>query len=192
MIRRFLTFTFILGGLMLMQACAPVILAGGATAAVAANDSRTVGVQIDDKAIEVKARRALNDNPKLGDEVHININSVNGTVLLTGEAMTEALRDEVLGEIRTIDGIRRVVNEIRVMEPTAFANRTRDGWITSNVKAKMIGTENLSAGHVKVVTEDSVVYLMGVVNRKEADLATEAARNVDSVERVVRLFEYVD
>ncbi len=192
MIRRLLTFTLVLGSLTLTQACAPVILAGGATAAVAANDSRTVGVQIDDKAIEVRARRALNDNPKLGDEVHININSMNGTVLLTGEAMTEALRDEVLGEIRAIDGIRRVVNEIRVTEPTAFANRTRDGWITSNVKAKMVGTENLSAGHVKVVTEDSVVYLMGVVDRKEADLATEAARNVNNVERVVRLFEYLD
>ncbi|MBI3546363.1 MAG: BON domain-containing protein [Gammaproteobacteria bacterium] len=192
MIRRLLMLTIILYGVALVQACAPVILAGGATAAVAANDRRTVGAQLDDKSIEIKSRRTLNDDPKLGDDVHININSMNGSVLLTGEASTAELRDEVLEQIRSVDGIRRVVNEIRITEPTAFANRTRDSWITGNIKTKILATKDLVSGHIKVVTEDSVVYLLGVVDRKEADLATEAARSADGVERVVRLFEYVD
>ena len=113
-------------------------------------------------------------------------------MLLTGEATTAEQRDIVVSLVSIIQGVKHVANEISVTEPTAFANRVHDSWITGQVKARMLGTENLKATRIKVVTERSVVYLMGLVSRREADLATEDARSVSGVKRVVRLFEYTD
>lgn len=189
---RLLSLTAILGGIVLMQGCAPVIVAGGATAAVAATDRRTVGAFVDDNAIELKARKALNSDPEIGDDVHVNITSMNGIVLLSGETTTGELRDRVLSLIRDISGIRRIVNEVRVAEPRAFAYTTNDGWITSKVKARLIGTEKIPSTHIKVVTENSVVYLMGLVTQKEGELAAAATQQTDGVKKIVKLFEYLD
>ncbi len=189
---RIIVLAVILGGITLAQGCAPVIVAGGATAAVAATDRRTVGAFVDDNAIELKARKALNSDPEIGDDVHVNIASMNGVVLLTGETTMGELRDRALGLIRNIPSIRRIVNEVRVAEPTAFANRTNDSWITGKVKSKLLGTENIPSNQIKVVTESSVVYLMGLVKQKEGELAAEATRTVGGITRVVKLFEYLD
>jgi osmotically-inducible protein OsmY len=192
MLFRFLILTVILGTAALIQACAPVIVAGGATAAVVASDRRTVGAFVDDENIEIKARKLLTDDRNLGDDIHVNITSVNGNVLLSGEALTAEMRDKVIDHVRSVPGIRRVVNEINVAEPTAFATRVNDGWITTKVKSKLLNTENIQASHIKVVTENSVVYLMGLVKQEEGNIAAEATRTVGSIKRVVKLFEYTD
>ena len=191
MTRPFLFLAIVIGGLLLMQGCAAVVVAGGATTAVAASERRTLGSFVDDESIEIKARKAITDSD-LGDDVHVNTTSMNGIVLLSGEATTAEQRDRVVELVRPIPGIRRIVNEIRVAEPTSFASRTNDSWITSKVKAKMLGIHDLESRQVKVITENSVVYLMGLVTKKEGDLATEAARSVGGVQRVVKLFEYID
>ncbi|MDH3562457.1 MAG: BON domain-containing protein [Gammaproteobacteria bacterium] len=186
-------FMAVLLSAVLVQACAPVIVAGGATAAVAATDKRSFGTQLDDENIELTARRKLNDDNRLGDDIHINITCFNGTLLLTGEATTAEQRDIVVSLVSSIQGVKRVIDsEINVSEPTAFANRVHDSWITGQIKARMLGTENLKSTRIKVVTERSVVYLMGLVSHSQADLATEDARAVSSVKRVVRMFEYTD
>lgn len=192
MIQRFLILSAIFASVTLAQGCAPVIVAGGATAAVAASERRTLGSLVDDESIEIKARKALNDEHDFGDDVHINITSMNGIVLLTGETTTEDKRDRAMALIREIQGIRRIVSEIRVAEPRAFAYTTHDSWITGKVKAKLLGTEGLPSSQIKVVTENSVVYLMGLVKQKEGDMAAEAARTVGGITRVVKLFEYLD
>ncbi|MDH5513230.1 MAG: BON domain-containing protein, partial [Gammaproteobacteria bacterium] len=138
------------------------------------------------------ARKALNADPEIGDDVHVNITSLNGVVLLSGETTTGELRDRVLALIRDVPGIRRIVNEILIREPTAFAVRTNDSWITGKVKAKLLNTENLPARQVKVVTENAVVYLMGLVTQKEGELAATAAQQVTGVKKIVKLFEYLD
>ena len=189
---RLLVLTVTLGAIALAQGCAPVIVAGGATAAVAATDRRTVGAFVDDNAIELKARKALNSDPEIGDDVHVNITGMNGIVLLTGETTTGELRDRALALIRDVPGIRRIVNEVRVAELTAFANRTHDSWITGKVKAKLLGTEGLPSSQIKVVTESSVVYLMGLVKQKEGELAATATQQVAGVTKIVKLFEYLD
>jgi osmotically-inducible protein OsmY len=192
MLTRFLVLMAVIICAFLVQACAPVIVAGGATAAAVASDRRTAGAFVDDGAIEVKARKALNSDPEIGDDVHINITSLNGIVLLTGETTTGALRDRALALIRDIPGIRRIVNDVVIAEPTAFASRTHDSWITGKVKTKLLGAENLPARHVKVVTENSVVYLMGLVTRQEGELAAKTTQEVAGVARIVKLFEYLD
>jgi len=188
---RFPLLAIILGVLLLIQGCAAVVVAGGATTAVAAGERRTLGSFVDDESIEIKARKAITDSD-LGDDVHINTTSINGVVLLSGEATTAEQRDQVVELVRPIPGIRRIVNEIRVAEPTSMASRTNDSWITSKVKANMLGIKDLESRQVKVVTENSVVYLMGLVTKKEGDLAAESARSVGGVQRVVKLFEYID
>lgn len=192
MLPRLLTLLIALGGVMWVQGCAPVIVAGGTTAAVVASDRRTVGAFVDDNAIELKARKALNSDPAINDDVHVNITSMNGVVLLTGETTTAELRDRALGIVREVPGIRRIVNEVRVAEPRAFANTTHDGWITGKVKARLLATEGIPSSHIKVVTENSAVYLMGLVTQKEGDTAAETTRAVDGIKRVVKLFEYLD
>lgn len=187
-----LTLLIALVGVAWTQGCASVIVAGGTTAAVVASDRRTVGAFVDDNAIELKSRKALNADPDINDDVHINITSMNGLVLLTGETTSAELRDRVLGIVREVPGIRRIVNEIRVAEPRAFAYTTHDGWITSKVKAKLLATEGIRSSHIKVVTENSAVYLMGLVTQKEGDMAAEAVRPVGGIKRVVKLFEYLD
>lgn len=182
----------ILSSLVVLSGCVPVIVAGGATAAVATTDRRTLGSFLDDEAIELKSRKALNSDEKLGDEIHVNITSVNGVVLLTGEAENNELLDRVLTQVRSVAGIRRIVNEIRIAPPREFTYRTNDAWITGKVKSKMLSSDDLDAHRIKVVTENSVVYLMGLVKKTEADLATEATRSVAGVKRVVKLFEYID
>ena len=190
--QRLLLLAIIIGGATLASGCAPVIVAGGATAAVAANERRTLGSLVDDESIEIKARKTLNDERDFGDDVHVNITSMNGIVLLTGEVATADKRDRAMTLIRDIPGIRRIVSEIRVAEPRAFAYTTHDGWITGKVKANLLGTEGLPSNQIKVVTENSVVYLMGLVKQKEGDMAAEATRTVGGITRVVKLFEYLD
>lgn len=185
----------LLTGLLLAVAvhgCAPIIVAGAGTAAVAAHDRRTVGAFVDDQAIEVKIRNAIHADDALRKETHVNITSMNGIVLLSGEAPSTESRDQVLARARTVAGIRQIANEIQVAPPSTFGSRSHDTWITTKVKTKMVRVDELDSTRVKVVTENDVVYLLGLVTKNEADLATEAARTVRGVTRVVKLFEYVD
>jgi osmotically-inducible protein OsmY len=189
---RGLLLTTLLATAWVVSGCAPLIIAGGATAVAVAHDRRTTGALVDDQLIEMKAAAAIAGDHELNDKTHVNVTSVNGIVLLTGETPTTEMRDRVLAAVRAVPGVRRTVDDLRIAEPSAFRDRSDDTWITSKVKTKLVGVKDLDSTQVKVVTEHHVVYLMGLVYRKEADLATEATRDVSGVERVVKLFEYLD
>jgi osmotically-inducible protein OsmY len=185
----------LLGVLLLAMAapgCVPVIVAGGATAAAMAHDRRSAGKFMDDELVEVKVGSAVNSDRELADRTHVNATSVNGTLLLTGEAPTPEMRDRILAKVGEVAGVSRTMNEIRIAEPSAFRDRSDDTWITGKVRAKLIGLKSLDSSQIKVVTESHVVYLMGLVYRREGELTTDAARTVGGVERVVKLFEYLD
>lgn len=176
-----------------LSGCAPaVVVAGGATAVVVVQDRRSVGAQIDDETIETRAGAAIAGEPRLKDRVHINTTSFNGIVLLTGEAQDSEARDLVLAQVRTVPNVRRIVNEIHIGAPSSFSARSADTWLTTKVRGRLSGVEGLESRQIKVVSESSVVYLMGLVNHDEAERASEATRAVDGVERVVRVFEYLD
>jgi osmotically-inducible protein OsmY len=176
----------------MLDGCAPAVVAGAGTAAVAAHDRRTVGAFVDDQTIEVKAASAIRTDEELRRDTHINVTSMNGIVLLTGEAATEEARERVLARVREVAGIRRTVNEIRVASPSGIGARSNDTWLTTKVKTKLINSESLDSMRVKVITENKAVYLLGLVTQNEAQLATDAARSTGGVARVVKLFEYLD
>ncbi len=158
---------------------------------VTSHDRRTVGSVIDDQAIEFKIGRSLLADKEL-ESVNINATSINGMVLLTGEAPTTELRDRVLAAVRTVAGVRRTVNEVHIAPASPASSRANDSWLTSKVKAKLIGLKNFDSSQIKIVTERATVYLMGLVKKDEADLAATTAAEVGGVERVVKIFEYLD
>jgi Predicted periplasmic or secreted lipoprotein len=181
-----------LAGLLLLQGCVGVLLAGGATTGVVvAKDRRTVTAQVDDQKIELNARHDLSERTDISRISHISINSNNGIVLLVGQTPHQKYSDEVRAMVERQEGVRKIYNEIKITEPIGYDIRSNDSWITSKVRTMLIAEKHFDSSHVKVVTEDSQVFLMGLVTHDEGELAVEIARNVSGVEKVIRVFEYV-
>jgi len=157
-----------------------------------AHDRRTLGAIIDDQAIEMKAGAAVVGNHGLKTTAHVNVTSMNGIVLITGETATTEARDQVLAQVREINGVRRIYNEMRIAEPSTLGARSRDSLITSAVKSRLLVTHGVHPSRIKVITEDSVVYLMGLVTQAEGERAAEQAATIDGVARVVKIFEFID
>ena len=177
----------------LQQGCAPVIAGGAvATSVIVAKDPRTAATMIDDKGIQLKAGSAIFEDETLSGQAHINVTSYNGVVLLTGETPTAEMRDRAEQIVRGVEKVRRIHNEITVAAPSSGLTRSSDTLITTKVKTRMLAEKDFDSGRVKVVTENGTVYLMGLVNQREAEVATEISRSVGGVQRVVRLFEYTD
>jgi osmotically-inducible protein OsmY len=177
-------------GATLLNGCIPLAITGVVATAQIATDRRTTGAQLDDEFIEDKAIAQISD--RLKSDIHVNVTSYNGIALLTGEAPTEASKNEVAQVVRSMPKVRIVQNELVVSPTTSLSARTNDTFITSKVKSRFVeATNKFQINHVKVVTERSVVYLMGIVKRDEGDAAAEIARTTSGVERVVKVFEYI-
>lgn len=171
-----------------LAGCAPLILGGAAVGTVLmVNDRRSSGAQIDDEAIELRAGARLRE--AIGERAHINITSYNRQVLLTGEAPTEAIRQQAEQIASRVDNVRAIVNEIAIMSPTTLPQRSADVLITGKVRASFVDAQDLQANAFKVVTERGSVFLMGRVTPREAERATNIARQINGVQRVVRIFE---
>jgi osmotically-inducible protein OsmY len=123
---------------------------------------------------------------------HINITSYNRMVLLTGEAPDAATRTEIEKIARAVENVRGVFNEIAIAGNSSLSSRASDTYLTGKVKARFVDERKFNAIHVKVVTESNVVYLLGMVKRKEADDAVEITRTTGGAQKVVKLFEYLD
>jgi len=175
-----------------LNACVPVVAGGAATTGAIASDRRSSGTFIDDESIELKALKAISDNLGM-QEIHANVTSYNRNVLITGEVSSEANKVKAETAIKAIDAnIRKITNELKVAPNSSLGTRTNDTYITSKVKGMFIKKNLFPANYVKVVTEDSVVYLMGIVTKKEAEDAAEIARHVSDVKQVVKVFDYID
>ena len=173
----------------LLDGCAPAVIAVGVGyGAVVANDQRSTGAQLDDQTIEIKVTTTAGG--RWGNEVHLNVTSYNGIVLLTGEAPSTVVQDEITKIAQTTDRVRTVQNEMVIGPVTDLGARTNDTYITSKVKTRLLEDEKLKALYIKVVTERSVVYLMGIVPRPEGEQAAQVAATTSGVARVVKVFEY--
>lgn len=184
-----LFFLFILS----VSACGPVIVASvthGTTRV--AEDGRTFGSMVDDSSIVIKIDRLIKDNEKLSARSHINITSINGMVLLTGETPEIDYRNNILTIARSVNGVKRTVDEIQISAPSSLGARSNDSWLTGKVKTKLIYDKRVDSTRVKVVSENKSVYLLGLVTHAEAEYATETTRSVSGIKRVVILFEYTD
>lgn len=179
----------------LLGGCAAVVVTGAATGANAVHDRRTVGAFIDDEGIELKVRLAVTEDKQLFSEVHVNIISVNGVVLLVGQAPTEELRMKIVDITKAVEKVRVVHDEMTIAAPNSYMVRSSDSLITAKVKGSLFGIkgqEGFDPTRVKVVTENGIVYLMGILYRPEGDAVALKASHVSGVQKVVKLFEYID
>ncbi len=173
-----------------LSACAPLLIGGAVVGgSMMAVDRRSSGTQVDDQTIEVKAGNRITEI--IGDRGHINVTSFARLVLLTGEVPTEADKAAVEQAVARIENVRSVVNELVIGPPSSFSNRSNDTLITSKVKASFVDAKDLQVNAFKVVTERSVVYLLGRVTEREATRAADIARGVSGVRKVVKVFDIV-
>jgi len=181
---------FLLTSIVIASGCAAVAVGATATGAMVAMDRRQPDVMATDERIEWTVENRING--KFKDQVHINAISYNRNVLLVGEALTEAIKEGCSKIAAGVEEVKSVTNELSIGAPSALASRASDSYVTSQVKARLVGVyEKVNPEHVKVVTESGVVYLMGLVTKSEAATATQIARTTGGVKRVVRVFEYI-
>lgn len=170
-----------------LSACAPLIVGGAVGGALVAVDRRTSGAQLDDQGIELRATNRVRD--QMGNRARAVVTSYNRRVLLTGEVASAADK-ELAGKIVSgVDNVVEIINELSVINSPSLTERAADTLITGRVRAALVDAKDLSVTAFKVVTERSTVYLMGRVTQREANRATDIARNTSGVQRVVRSFE---
>jgi osmotically-inducible protein OsmY len=173
-----------------LSACFPVVAGGAAAGGLMVADRRTSGAYVEDQGIELKANNRIKDS--LGDKIHVNVTSYNRNVLLTGEAIDESAKTKAESVARTVENVRNVTNELQVSGASALTARANDSYLTTKVKSAFLRENRFPANYVKVVTENSVVYLLGIVTHKEANDAVDIARSTDGVQKVVKVFEYIE
>jgi len=172
------------------SACAPLVMGGAMVgSALVAIDRRTTGTQLEDEGIEFKAGARIRE--QLGDRVHVNVNSYNRLVLITGEASSEADRSALTAIAKGVENVNNVLNETAVMGASSLSSRSNDLLIATKIKAKLIDTQDLVTNSLSVVVERGSVYLMGRVTEREAVRAADIIRSVGGVLKVVRTFEII-
>jgi osmotically-inducible protein OsmY len=179
----------LLASLASLSACAPLIVGGAVMTGVMATDRRTTGTQVEDESIEIKVANAVRQD--LGDRVHLNVTSFNRQVLLSGEVRTAADKERAEKLAQSQENVNSVVNDLAVMPVSTLTQRSKDTVTTGRVKAAFVDAKDLQVNAVKVVTERGIVYLMGRVTSREAKRATDIARSIGGVTKVVRVFEEI-
>lgn len=172
-----------------LQGCVELIVGSAVVGTFAATDRRTLGAQTEDKAIAIKGESRL--NRAFGDAAHINVNTFNRRVLLTGEVADEKTREAAEREVRAIENVQAVSNEIQIAPLASFSARSNDLLLTTKVRASFVDTKDLYGSAFKIVSEAGVVYLLGRVTQREGQLAGEVAAGVSGVRKVVKVFDYI-
>lgn len=172
-----------------LSACTPLLVGGAVTTAFVVTDRRTVATQLEDQGIELRAASRMREH--MGTRARVAVNSYNRRVLLTGEAANERDRALAAEIVAQVDNVVAVVNEIVIANSPSLSERAADTLLTGRLRAAFVDAPDLAANALKVVSERGTVYLMGRVTQREADRATEITRNMQGVQRVVRLLEII-
>ena len=166
------------------------IVTGVGTGLAVSEDRRTSGTFVDDEGIEFTSAQLIRE--KTGANVHVNVTSFNRNALLTGEVPSEPIKKDIEALIKGVKNVRDVTNDIMVTSPASIISRSNDMVTTTKVKGRFLDGGRFQINHVKVVTENGTVYLLGLVKRQEAESASEIASSTSGVRRVVKVFEYLD
>jgi osmotically-inducible protein OsmY len=174
-----------------LSACVPLVVGGAAVvgAGMVATDRRSSGAQIDDQGIELRASARVREIAN--DQMYVSVTSYNRQVLLTGAVGSDSDRRRVEDVVRRVDNVRSVVNELTIGAPSTFQERSSDTLVAGKIKASLLDAKDIFANSFKVVVERGTVYLMGLATRRETDRATDIARGVSGVQKVVRVVEIV-
>ena len=185
---------FVLGSAMLLQGCVAAAIGGAAVAGATkvATDPRSMGTQLDDETLESKVNSAIKKDQQIKSEARISVTSYSGRILLTGQVPNENLREVASSLAKGVQNVNDIYNEVRVGPKVDFAQISKDSWITSQIKSKMLLDSKVKTSDVKVVTENNEVFLMGNVTQDQGNAAAEIARNVAGVTKVIKVFNYLN
>ncbi len=153
---------------------------------------RSFGRFIDDQLIETYVSANILKADENFKASHIGATSYNGIVLLVGQVPSEQLKQLAGSTAKQVRNVRRVHNEINVAGPISIPARTNDSWLKTKIKSRMLGTEGTNPLKVKVVVENGVVFLMGLVSKSEAEAAVAIAHKTYGVQKIVKVFEYTN
>lgn len=176
----------------LLQGCVAAAVVG--TAAVgtkAATDPRSVGTQVDDGTLELRVNNALSKDEQLKKQARVDVTAYQGKVLLTGQSPNPALATRARQIAAGVEGTTEVFNEIRHGKPISLGTASSDTWITTKVRSQLLGSDKVKSSNVKVTTENSEVFLMGLVTPREGRAAADIASRVSGVSRVTTAFTYI-
>lgn len=182
----------LLASLVLLQGCAGALMVGAVGGAKMANDERSMSTQISDTNADFEIISALSKHEDLNNQTNITGVVINSNVLMIGQAPNSMLRDKAIKVVQDLNIGGKIHNQIRIGNPTSFTTRSNDTWVTTKVKGRMLNDKNLDITRVKVVTENGEVFLLGLIERSQADLAVDIARNTAGVRKVIKVFEYVE
>lgn len=177
---------------LLLNGCAEVINATTSKPIEMKANERTMGAKLNDNEIETAAKVNIKKADPQLENAHINIDSFNGIVLLTGQVASDELRNLVADTVYKLNPVREIHNELVVSDPTDFAARAKDTWISTKIKAQLLADSETESRRVHFVTENQAVFLMGIVTRAEADRIVNMVSHTADVQKVVKVFEYVD
>lgn len=176
-----------------ISGCSSIITASRDTPIQDDKGTRTFGSKIDDSLIETKvAVNIAKANPELDDGSHIVVTSFNGVVLLAGQTPRADLKAQAEQAASVVQRVKRIHNELQVLQPSSLLARNNDAWLTTKIKTEMLTDNGIPGSRIKVVTENGIVYLMGLLTQQEAARATNLVQGVSGVQKIVKLFEYID
>lgn len=183
----------LLMAILVLQGCGAAVVGGAAVGVSVIHDRRSAGTVLDDEKIEMQTRGRISEDKALAEHSSVGITSYNKVVLLTGQTNTEQAKTRIEDLTRKVPLVQRVVNEIQILPTAGLTDEGEDAYITSKVKLALfdLKIEDFDPTRVKVVTEQNVVYLMGLVTEEEATAVVEKVRYVNGVKRVVKIFEYI-
>ncbi|GIU21997.1 BON domain-containing protein [Shewanella colwelliana] len=179
----------ILAILLMLQGCAGAVMVGAVGGAMMVNDERSFSTQLEDTNADFQISSALAAHDDLKNQTNITGVAMNGNVLMIGQAPNSMLRDKAINTIQALKLGGKIHNQIRIGNPTSFTTRSNDTWITTKVKSRMLNDNDLDITRIKVITENGEVFLLGIVDREQAELATEIARHTAGVRKVIKVFD---
>jgi osmotically-inducible protein OsmY len=177
---------------LLTSGCAEVINATTNKPIEMKANTRTMGAKLNDEEIETAAKVNIKKADPQLEQAHVSIDSFNGIVLLTGQVPSEELRNLVADTVYKLNPVREIHNELVVSDPTNFVARSKDAWISTKIKAQLLADGDIESRRIHFVTENQVVFLMGILTRAEADRIVDKVSHTADVQKVVKVFEYID
>jgi len=178
---------------LLSVACMPTaFVAGAAVGGAVIYDQRSAKTMLDDQDIAYRAQARLDHDAELKQKAHLSVAAFDRAVLLVGQAPSSDLKSRAEDIVRTVPKVARIYNEITIENPSSNIATANDAWITTKVKTALLAEKGLNSAQLKIVTESGVVYMMGIVSHAQADLATACVRKVGGVQKIVKLFEYLN
>jgi len=175
---------------LLLQGCFGAFVAGAAAGGVVAYEGRNFSQKQADHKLTVEIQKRIENNPELKNKCRIIVEAYDGVVLVTGQVPNQSAHDLTIKIAEATPGAKRVYDELAIGKPISAMTQSSDAWITTKVKTDLIAAKGLNSSQIKVITENSVVYLMGITTPKQAKIASEVTRKVSGVKKVVTLFEF--